>query len=112
MPVKPLLLKTMAGVYPPSAGRVFSSGKISPMFNTSLGMDPEDTGYENIKNMAIFFGLTPTELEQKLPEIEDFCELGTYLNLPVHTYSSGMATRLTLPLPHVLNLTFCCLMKV
>ena len=92
---KTTLLKAMAGVYPPARGTIKSTGKISPMFNTSLGMDPEDTGYENINNMGLFYGLDSSEIEKRLPEIEDFCELGSYLHLPVHTYSAGMVVRLT-----------------
>ena len=92
---KTTLLKAMAGVHPPARGTIKSTGKISPMFNTSLGMDPEDTGYENINNMGLFYGLDSSEIEKRLPEIEDFCELGSYLHLPVHTYSAGMVVRLT-----------------
>lgn len=38
--------------------------------------------------------MSKKEIEKKLPEIAEFTELGDYLNLPVRTYSSGMALRL------------------
>jgi len=92
---KTTLLKTMAGVLPPAMGEVHSEGKISPMFATGLGMDPEDSGYENINTMGLYLGMTPLEIKERVPEIEAFCELGEFLNLPVRTYSSGMMVRLS-----------------
>lgn len=92
---KSTLLKVMAGVLSPAIGEYYSEGRVSPMFNTSLGMDPEDTGYENINTIGLYLGMTPTEIRTRLPEIEEFCELGDFLELPVRTYSSGMVVRLS-----------------
>ena len=54
----------------------------------------EDTGYENIITSGMLIGMTRQEIEAKIPEIEEFCELGEYLTLPVRTYSTGMTMRL------------------
>jgi ABC-type polysaccharide/polyol phosphate transport system ATPase subunit len=91
---KTTLLKVMARVYPPTSGSAVIEGRISPLFTTSPGMDPEDSGYENLATIGAFLGLSPEAVEEKKAEIEEFCELGEFLDLPVRTYSTGMATRL------------------
>ena len=92
---KTTLLRVMAGVYEPFAGVVNFHGRISPMFDISLGIDSETSGYDNIRLRGLILGLTPSEIEKLLPDIVEFTELGDYLDLPVRTYSSGMMTRLT-----------------
>ena len=92
---KTTLLRVMAKIYEPFAGSVSSRGRISPMFDISLGIDSEISGYENIRLRAMILGLTPEEIERLMPDIIEFTELGDYLDIPVRTYSSGMMTRLT-----------------
>lgn len=91
---KTTLLRTLAGVYRPDAGKITINGKVSPLFTAAPGLDLEDSGFENIKTCSMFLGMSPAEIEYKLPEIVEFCELGEYLELPVRTYSAGMVTRL------------------
>ena len=92
---KTTLLRVMAGVYEPFAGTVLSCGRISPMFDISLGIDHEISGYDNIRLRGLILGLTANEIEERLPDIVEFTELGDFLDIPVRTYSSGMMTRLT-----------------
>jgi ABC-type polysaccharide/polyol phosphate transport system ATPase subunit len=87
-------LRAIAGVYEPVTGRVMADGEITPLFDTLPGNDPEDTGYENIITAGLMFGLTRERIEQMIPDIEQFSELGEYLALPARTYSTGMLTRL------------------
>ena len=91
---KSTLLRVCAGVYEPTYGKIDINGKVSPLFNTSPGLDGDDTGYENIQTCGMFLGMTPEEIARKIPEIEQFSELGDYLSLPVRTYSTGMLVRL------------------
>jgi ABC-type polysaccharide/polyol phosphate transport system ATPase subunit len=91
---KTTLLKTLAGVYEPTQGDVTIEGRLSPLFNISPGWDIEDTGYENIMNCGLFLGMSPEEVRQKTPEIAEVSGLGSYLHLPVRTYSAGMGVRL------------------
>ncbi|MBI4694015.1 MAG: ABC transporter ATP-binding protein [Gammaproteobacteria bacterium] len=91
---KSTLLRVCAGVYEPTQGSVKIEGNVSPLFNMSPGLDPEDTGYENIVNCGLFLGMSWEEIDRKTPDIVEFSELGEYLNLPVRTYSAGMMTRL------------------
>ena len=69
-------------------------GHVSPLFSTSPGLDPDDTGYENIVTCGLLLGMSRDEIERKLPEIEAFSELSDYLALPARTYSTGMLVRL------------------
>jgi ABC-type polysaccharide/polyol phosphate transport system ATPase subunit len=91
---KSTLLKVLAGVYTPDSGSIRIEGRVSPLFNAAPGLDPDDNGYENIKTCGMFLGMSSEEINRKLPDIVDFCELGEYLDLPVRTYSTGMVARL------------------
>lgn len=91
---KSTLLQTMAGVYRPVSGKICVSGKISPLFNTYLGISMDDTGYENIINIGLFLAMTMDEIKEKMDSIIEVSEIGNFLNLPVRTYSSGMKMRL------------------
>jgi ABC-type polysaccharide/polyol phosphate transport system ATPase subunit len=91
---KSTLLKVIAGVYTPDAGSICIEGRVSPLFNSAPGLDADDNGYENIKTCGMFLGMSSEEIDRKLLDIVDFCELGEYLDLPVRTYSTGMVARL------------------
>jgi ABC-type polysaccharide/polyol phosphate transport system ATPase subunit len=92
---KTTLLRVMAGIYEPVTGTVTSHGRISPMFDISLGIDGEISGYDNIRLRGLILGLSAKEIEERMADIVAFTELGDYLEIPVRTYSSGMMTRLT-----------------
>lgn len=91
---KSTMLRALAGVYAPTSGSIDVEGKISALLSPGLGMDAEDTGFENIINIGVMLGLTVKELQSRKDEIAEFTELGEYLALPVRTYSSGMLLRL------------------
>ncbi|NEX17200.1 MAG: sugar ABC transporter ATP-binding protein [Halochromatium sp.] len=91
---KSTLLRVLAGIYLPSEGRVQIRGQAVPMFDISLGMDMDSTGYENIVLRGLYLGLTKAAIDARLEDIADFSELGEFLSLPLRTYSSGMRMRL------------------
>ncbi|MBA4708156.1 ABC transporter ATP-binding protein [Aquitalea aquatica] len=91
---KTTLLRVMAGVYKPDIGHVDIQGKVTSLLDSQLGMDPEATGFENMRLRGLFLGLKPNQIEGKIDEIAEFSELGDFLNMPVRTYSSGMVLRL------------------
>jgi ABC-type polysaccharide/polyol phosphate transport system ATPase subunit len=91
---KSTLLKLLAGIYPPTRGTRHVEGKICSLFDITLGFEPDATGRENIMYRAYLQGETPRSLKAKIGEIEEFCELGEFLDTPVRYYSAGMAVRL------------------
>lgn len=92
---KSTLLRVLAGVYSPSAGVVEHEGRIAPLFSVGLGVKREATGRRNIILRGLMSGLTWSEASQKIDEIVEFSELGPFIDLPVRTYSAGMAMRLS-----------------
>lgn len=91
---KTTLLRVVAGIYEPGGGIVNVEGQVAPLFDISLGMDPESTGYENIVLRGLFLGMPHAEIEARMDEIAEFTELGSFLDLPIRTYSAGMRMRL------------------
>ena len=91
---KSTLLRVLSEVYPPTRGQVEVNGRISPMFDATLGMSMDATGMENIRICGRLWGLTPEQVENSVTDIAEFTELGDYLSLPVRTYSTGMMLRL------------------
>jgi ABC-2 type transport system ATP-binding protein/lipopolysaccharide transport system ATP-binding protein len=92
---KTTLLRVLSGIYPPLAGRISLEGRIAPIFDIGLGMDPDVSGYDNIRIRGLYLGLSRKEVEAKIAEIAEFTELGPFLDMPMRTYSAGMQTRLS-----------------
>lgn len=91
---KTTLLKVIAGIYQPTKGIRRISGRITSILGTGFGLDDEATGYQNIFLGGIALGFTYKEMKSCVVDIEDFTELGNFLNMPLRTYSSGMRARL------------------
>ncbi|MCL2154401.1 MAG: ABC transporter ATP-binding protein [Leptospirales bacterium] len=91
---KSTLLKLLAGVTPPDKGSIAVRGKIFPMIELTAGMSMELSGLENIRILGTIMGLNNKEIENIIPNVEDFSELGDWLYKPVWQYSSGMMARL------------------
>ena len=91
---KTTLLRVLAGVYEPCHGFVSVVGNVASMLSITLGMDSEATGRENIYIRGAIMGLRRRQIDPLVDEICEFSELGDYIDVPVRTYSSGMAMRL------------------
>ncbi len=91
---KTTLLRVMAGIYEPVEGKVDVVGRVASLFDISLGMDADQTGYQNIVLRGMFLGLSKAEVVAQTEEIADFTELGPFLDMPMRTYSAGMYARL------------------
>lgn len=91
---KSTLLKLLCSVTRPSSGTLESRGNIASILELGTGFHPEFSGRDNAALNAAILGLGPAEVRKKLPAILDFSELGTFLDRPVKTYSSGMYMRL------------------
>lgn len=91
---KSTLLKTVAGVLKPTFGSVKVEGVIAPMLELGAGFDPNYSGRENIYLYAATMGFSRKFIEERYDEIVDFSELGTFIEAPLKSYSSGMKARL------------------
>jgi ABC-2 type transport system ATP-binding protein len=93
---KSTLLRLLAGIYEPTRGFAEVRGRVAPVFDLGVGMDPEISGLENIIVRGLFLGMTRKEMEERIDDIADFTELGDFLRMPLRTYSTGMRIRLAL----------------
>jgi ABC-2 type transport system ATP-binding protein len=93
---KSTLLRLLSGIYEPTRGTAEIRGRVAPVFDLGVGMDPEISGYENILVRGLFLGMTRKQMADRVDDIAEFTELGDFLNLPLRTYSTGMRIRLAL----------------
>jgi ABC-type polysaccharide/polyol phosphate transport system ATPase subunit len=91
---KSTMLKLLAGIYQPTSGRLLVEGRISSLFDLTLGFEGEASGWENIAYRSYLQGETPASVRAKKQAIAEFSELGDFLNMPVRYYSAGMVVRL------------------
>jgi len=103
---KSTLLRAVAGVLPPTSGKVYLSGDPA-LLGVNAALIPALTGYRNIMLGGLAAGLSKKEVERRAPDVEAFAELGDYMQLPMNSYSSGMASRLkfaisTIAMPDIL----------
>jgi lipopolysaccharide transport system ATP-binding protein len=91
---KSTLLKMLAGTLAPTEGSVNISGKVAAMLELGMGFHPDFTGRQNVFMAGQLLGLKTQEISNLMPSIEEFSEIGEYLDQPVRVYSSGMQMRL------------------
>jgi lipopolysaccharide transport system ATP-binding protein len=91
---KSTLLQIVAGILFPSKGDVFVGGRVAALLELGTGFNPEFTGRQNVYLNAAILGLSKKEIDAKFSRIEEFAEIGEFIDQPVKTYSSGMAVRL------------------
>ena len=91
---KSTLLKLMTKIIFPNKGKIETHGKLTSLLELGAGFHPDFSGRENIYFNASIFGLTKKEIDKRIDSIIEFSELGTYIDNPVRTYSSGMYMRL------------------
>lgn len=91
---KSTLLKLMTKIIYPNKGKITVNGKLTSLLELGAGFHPDFSGRENIYFNASIFGLTRKQIDARLNDIIEFSELGSYIDNPVRTYSSGMYMRL------------------
>lgn len=91
---KSTLLKIITGVLTPTSGEVKVDGRISALLELGAGFNQEYNGIENVYLNGTMMGFSEKEIDEKLPAILDFADIGDYVYQPVKTYSSGMFVRL------------------
>lgn len=91
---KSTLLQIICGTLSPSGGEVRSHGRIAALLELGAGFNPDFTGRENVYLNAAIYGLSTSEVDERMEAIIDFAEIGEHIDQPVKTYSSGMFVRL------------------
>ncbi len=91
---KSTLMRAIAGILPPTSGRIEVRGRVSTLLSLGVGFNTLISGRENVILGGLAAGYSRAEVEQKYQEISDFAELGDFMDLPMRTYSSGMFSRL------------------
>ena len=91
---KSTLVRTIAGILPPTSGRVEVYGRVSTLLALGVGFNKDLTGRDNVRLGGLAAGLDRDVLASKYDEIVSFAELGEFMDMPMRTYSSGMYGRL------------------
>jgi lipopolysaccharide transport system ATP-binding protein len=91
---KSTLLQTVCGTLQPTTGELHVRGRVAALLELGAGFSPDFTGIENIYMNAAILGLKRHEVDERLPEILAFADIGEFVKQPVKTYSSGMFMRL------------------
>ncbi len=100
---KSTLLRTLAGVFSPDSGTIDLKGNSISLLSLGTGFQPEITGRENILLNGMVLGFSEKEILEKQEEIIAFSELGKFIDMPVRTYSSGMASKLAFSITAMLE---------
>jgi lipopolysaccharide transport system ATP-binding protein len=91
---KSTLLKMITGTTQPSSGYVHMTGRVAAMLELGMGFHPDFTGRQNAQMAAQLLGYTLKEIDEYMPQIEAFAEIGDAIDQNIRTYSSGMQMRL------------------
>ncbi|MGI8631474.1 MAG: ABC transporter ATP-binding protein, partial [Solirubrobacterales bacterium] len=91
---KTSLLRVLAGIVPPDAGRVAVGGRVASLLELGAGFSDDFTGRENIELAGALHGFGREEIAERIDDIVAFSELGRFIDAPLRSYSSGMYLRL------------------
>src|SRR6478752_1377406 len=83
---KSTLLQIICGILEPTRGRVLESGRIAALLELGAGFNPEFTGRENVFLNGEILGISRREMERVFPQIENFAEIGKFMDRPVREH--------------------------
>ncbi len=95
---KSTLLKLCAGALGHQSGRVTIEGRVSPQFALGSGLKPRLTGRQNAELKCLYLGVPQRSIARHVDEVKELSGLGGYFELPLHSYSAGMRSRLVMAL--------------
>lgn len=90
---KSTLLRTIAGLVPPTSGRLWLNGQAA-LLGVNGVLIPKLSGRRNVWVGCLAMGMTPDEIRERFADIVAFADIGEFIDLPMSSYSSGMAARL------------------
>lgn len=91
---KSTLLQIISGTLEPTTGDVLVNGRVAALLELGAGFNPEFTGRENVRVCAALYGLTASQIDDRMDSILRFAGIGDFVDQPVKTFSSGMFVRL------------------
>jgi lipopolysaccharide transport system ATP-binding protein len=91
---KSTLLQIISGILQPTSGRVLCDGRVAALLELGAGFNPEFSGRDNVYLNGEIMGVSRKEMDKAFPRIEEFAEIGRFIDRPVKEYSSGMYVRL------------------
>jgi len=91
---KSTLLKLVSRILEPTSGQVRTYGRVAGLLEVGTGFHPDLTGRENIFLNGSILGLKRSEISRRFDAIVEFSGVGSFLDVPVRHYSSGMHMRL------------------
>lgn len=100
---KSTLIRIIGGAEPPDSGRVIRTSRVSWPIGFSGGFHGSLTGRENLRFVSRIYG---ADIKRVTEYVEDFAELGPYLDMPIKTYSSGMKSKLAFGLSMAISFDF------
>src|SRR5204863_476829 len=89
-PVAPFITGVRDGIVPLDSGRMESGGQVVALLELGAGFGRDFSGRENILLNGALYGLAREQIESRMDDIVAFSELGSFIDVPVKTYSSGM----------------------
>jgi ABC-type polysaccharide/polyol phosphate transport system ATPase subunit len=91
---KSTLMRSIAGILPPTTGRIAVNGRISTLLALGVGFNQALSGRDNIILGGLAAGMSRSEIENQTDEIAAFADLPDgFIDMPVRTYSNGMYSR-------------------
>lgn len=88
---KSTLMRIIGGSELPDSGRVIRKGRVSWPIGFAGGFHGSLTGRENMRFTCRIYGAS---IQEVTDFVEDFANLGRYMDMPIKTYSSGMRSKL------------------
>ena len=100
---KSTMIRILGGSEAPDSGTIERAARISWPLGFSGGFNTKLSGRENLRFICRLYG-EPYEYVNTF--VEDFAELGEYIDMPVHTYSSGMSAKLAFGVSMAFNFDY------
>jgi ABC-type polysaccharide/polyol phosphate transport system ATPase subunit len=100
---KSTLLRAISGVFSIDKGSIDLFGNRTYLLSIGVGFNPQLSGRDNVKLSGLLSRLTMAEIEEKMEAIISFSEIGSFIDKPVHTYSSGMYSKLAFSIATEMN---------
>lgn len=91
---KSTLLRLASGIFAPTSGEVLIEGRPATLFSPTVGLSPEASAVNNIRDAARLMGVPEERIEELAEEVIEFAELHKFAHLPMRTYSNGMRARI------------------